>query len=261
MSRYGIIIIVKQSVLRCGNQIDEVGVHVAKRREKWRVETKVRLQSNRYVFMVVSLFLASLTVAPSLSLSLSPRTIEPALVHFLANNQTFVPELQKTKSARVLVPGCGRGYALETFSSTFFDSENIVGLEVSETARNACEAYQSENKSKAKCVVEDFFTHGVKNDDDKKYDVIYDCTFLCAIQPTQRHMWAEQMRNLTKKGSRVISLVFPLGDFKGGPPFALSAELVKSLLKNDFDVEELIQVPEDMWARGRPEYLYVFIRK
>jgi len=180
---------------------------------------------------------------------------EPALVHFLAKNTTFVPELQKTKSARVLVPGCGRGYALETFSSTFFDSENIVGLEVSETARNACEAYQSENKSKAKCVVEDFFTH------DDKYDVIYDCTFLCAIQPTQRHVWAEQMRNLTKKGSRVISLVFPLGDFKGGPPFALSPELVKSLLQNDFDVEELIQVPEDMWARGRPEYLYAFIRK
>jgi len=180
---------------------------------------------------------------------------EPALVHFLAKNTTFVPELQKTKSARVLVPGCGRGYALETFSRTFFDSENIVGLEVSETARNACEAYQSENKSKAKCVVEDFFTH------DDKYDVIYDCTFLCAIQPTQRHVWAEQMRNLTKKGSRVISLVFPLGDFKGGPPFALSPELVKSLLQNDFDVEELIQVPEDMWARGRPEYLYVFIRK
>lgn len=199
--------------------------------------------------------------APSLSLSVSlTTTTEPALVHFLAKNTTFVPELQKTKSARVLVPGCGRGYALETFSSTFFDSENIVGLEVSETARNACEAYQSEHTSKAKCVVEDFFTHGVKNDDDK-YDVIYDCTFLCAIQPTQRHVWAEQMRNLTKKGSRVISLVFPLGDFKGGPPFALSPELVKSLLQNDFDVEELIQVPEDMWARGRPEYLYIFIRK
>ena len=131
---------------------------------------------------------------------------------------------------------------------------------MSETARNACEAYQSEHTSKAKCVVEDFFTHGVKNDDDK-YDVIYDCTFLCAIQPTQRHVWAEQMRNLTKKGSRVISLVFPLGDFKGGPPFALSPELVKSLLQNDFDVEESIQVPEDMWARGRPEYLYIFIRK
>ena len=237
-----------------------MGGHVAKRREKWRIETKVRLQSNRYVLFLesnddelinrLSLFLSLFSLSAN-----TTTTTEPALVHFLAKNTTFVPELQKTKSARVLVPGCGRGYALETFSRTFFYSENIVGLEVSETARNACEAYQSENKSKAKCVVEDFFTH------DDKYDVIYDCTFLCAIQPTQRHVWAEQMRNLTKKGSRVISLVFPLGDFKGGPPFALSPELVKSLLQNDFDVEELIQVPEDMWARGRPEYLYVFIRK
>lgn len=227
-------------------------------------ESKPKFDCNRtgtFCFCARCLMNLLTVGAPSLSLSVSlTTTTEPALVHFLAKNTTFVPELQKTKSARVLVPGCGRGYALETFSSTFFDSENIVGLEVSETARNACEAYQSEHTSKAKCVVEDFFTHGVKNDDDK-YDVIYDCTFLCAIQPTQRHVWAEQMRNLTKKGSRVISLVFPLGDFKGGPPFALSPELVKSLLQNDFDVEELIQVPEDMWARGRPEYLYIFIRK
>ena len=227
-------------------------------------ESKPKFDCNRtgtFCFCARCLMNLLTVGAPSLSLSVSlTTTTEPALVHFLAKNTTFVPELQKTKSARVLVPGCGRGYALETFSSTFFDSENIVGLEVSETARNACEAYQSEHTSKAKCVVEDFFTHGVKNDDDK-YDVIYDCTFLCAIQPTQRHVWAEQMRNLTKKGSRVISLVFPLGDFKGGPPFALSPELVKSLLQNDFDIEELIQVPEDMWARGRPEYLYIFIRK
>jgi methyl halide transferase len=227
-------------------------------------ESKPKFDCNRtgtFCFCARCLMNLLTVGAPSLSLSVSlTTTTEPALVHFLSKNTTFVPELQKTKSARVLVPGCGRGYALETFSSTFFDSENIVGLEVSETARNACEAYQSEHTSKAKCVVEDFFTHGVKNDDDK-YDVIYDCTFLCAIQPTHRHVWAEQMRNLTKKGSRVISLVFPLGDFKGGPPFALSPELVKSLLQNDFDVEELIQVPEDMWARGRPEYLYIFIRK
>jgi len=184
---------------------------------------------------------------------------EPALVRFLANNASFVPELKKTKSARVLVPGCGRGYALETFSSTF-DSENVVGLEVSETAREACERYQTENGSKAKCVVDDFFAHDVASDDEK-YDVIYDCTFLCAIQPFQRQKWAEQMKKLTAKGSRLISLVFPLGDFEGGPPFALSPELVKSLLESDFDVEELIQVPEADWARGRPEYLYVFARR
>lgn len=189
---------------------------------------------------------------------------EPALVKYLAANTTFVPELLKTKKteggARVLVPGCGRGYALETLSSTF-DSENVVGLEVSETARRACEAYQTERASKAKCIVDDFFTHEIPSDDDRKYDVVYDCTFLCAIQPKQRTKWAEQMKMLTKKGSRLISVIFPLGDFEGGPPFALSPELVKSLLQNDFDVEESIEVPEDDWARGKPEYLYVFRRR
>lgn len=234
---------------------------MAKRREKWRIETKVRLQSNRYV-----LFLESNDdeVINRLSLSFSLSSLSPRTQRQQQNRRWSISWRRIQRSFQ----SCRKRKARECSSldvaeatrwkrsvRRFFDSENIVGLEVSETARNACEAYQSENKSKAKCVVEDFFTH------DDKYDVIYDCTFLCAIQPTQRHVWAEQMRNLTKKGSRVISLVFPLGDFKGGPPFALSPELVKSLLQNDFDVEELIQVPEDMWARGRPEYLYVFIRK
>ena len=211
--------------------------------------------------------LVALDVNYSLSssvVSLFIPNAEPALVTFLAANTGFVPELLETKKtqggARVLVPGCGRGYALETLSSTF-DSENVVGLEVSETARRACEAYQTERASKAKCIVDDFFTHAIPSDDDRKYDVVYDCTFLCAIQPKQRTQWAEQMKMLTKKGSRLISVVFPLGDFEGGPPFALSPELVTSLLQNDFDVEESIEVPEDDWARGKPEYLCVFRRR
>ena len=212
----------------------------------------------------VSLVALDVNSLSSSVVSLFIPNAEPALVTFLAANTGFVPELLETKKtqggARVLVPGCGRGYALETLSSTF-DSKNVVGLEVSETARRACEAYQTERASKAKCIVDDFFTHAIPSDDDRKYDVVYDCTFLCAIQPKQRTQWAEQMKMLTKKGSRLISVVFPLGDFEGGPPFALSPELVTSLLQNDFDVEESIEVPEDDWARGKPEYLCVFRRR
>ena len=213
---------------------------------------------------LVALDVNSPLSSSSVVVSLFISNAEPALVTFLAANTGFVPELLETKKtqggARILVPGCGRGYALETLSSTF-DSENVVGLEVSETARRACEAYQTERASKAKCIIDDFFTHAIPSDDDRKYDVVYDCTFLCAIQPKQRTQWAEQMKMLTKKGSRLISVVFPLGDFEGGPPFALSPELVTSLLQNDFDVEESIEVPEDDWARGKPEYLCVFRRR
>ena len=53
-----------------------MGGHVAKRREKWRIETKVRLQSNRYVLFLESNddeLINRLSLSFSLS-SLSPRT-------------------------------------------------------------------------------------------------------------------------------------------------------------------------------------------
>jgi methyl halide transferase len=159
---------------------------------------------------------------------------------------------------RVLVPGCGRGYSLRTFKEYFGSRADVLGIEISETAKTNCEKYLREQNSGAKCVVDDFFSHEPNGG---LYDLAYDCTFLCAIQPTQRESWAERYSKLVKPGGKLISLVFPLGDFEGGPPFALTPETVQDLVKASFDVEQLIKVDEKDYARGRPEFLYVFTRK
>ena len=89
------------------------------------------------------------------------------------------------------------------------------------------------------------------------YDLVYDCTFLCAIDPSRRLEWAQQMRRLIRPGGEIVSLVFPVGDFEGGPPFALSPDVVKDLLEPaGFENVSLTEVPEEQWARGRQEYLY-----
>ena len=58
----------------------------------------------------------------------------------------------------------------------------------------------------------------------------YDCTFLCAIDPNKRKKWADVYARVIKPGGVLVSLVFPCGDFEGGPPYALSPEIVKNLL-------------------------------
>jgi hypothetical protein len=36
---------------------------------------------------------------------------------------------------------------------------------------------------------------------------VYDCTFLCAIDPTRRQEWAKQMSKLIRPGGEIVSLV------------------------------------------------------
>ena len=147
-----------------------------------------------------------------------------------------------------LVPGCGRGYAVAALASS---DRAVVGLEISETAKAACEAYLATCGDvvgeRAKVVVDDFFAHAPR----EKYDLVYDCTFLCAIPPGRREEWGKRMGALVKPGGELVSLVFPIGDFEGGPPFALRPSIVEALLSaNGFEAMSLTEVPEAQWARG-----------
>ena len=160
---------------------------------------------------------------------------------------------------RALVPGCGRGYALASLARAGF--RDVVGLEISETAKAACEAQLDEETipgdAKVEVRVSDFFEHGSKGEE--KYDLVYDCTFLCAIDPSRRKEWADVYARCVKPGGTLVSLVFPCGDFEGGPPYALKPEIVRELLEPvGFEAVSLAEVPEELYARGRLEYLYVW---
>lgn len=48
--------------------------------------------------------------------------------------------------------------------------------------------------------------------------------FLCAMEPRLRPDWAARYANIINKDGVLITLMFPLDDHEGGPPFALSVE-------------------------------------
>jgi methyl halide transferase len=180
---------------------------------------------------------------------------EPALQRALDAGEVAIGR------GKCLVPGCGRGYALASLARGGF--RDVVGLEISETARAAAEAHLRANETDVpgdatiRIVVEDFFAHAPE----VKYDFVYDCTFLCAIEPSRRGEWAKTMSRCIKPNGTITSLVFPCGDFEGGPPYALSPALVKDLLvTHGFEEVSLEEVEEKDWARGRMEYFYTFRR-
>ena len=184
------------------------------------------------------------------------RRTEPGFQAMLDRGEVAVGD------GRALVPGCGRGYALASLARAGFS--RVVGLEISATARDACEAQleKEEIPSGSDIAVEvaDFFEYDVE--EGKRFDAAYDCTFLCAIDPNKRKEWADVYARVIKPGGLLVSLVFPCGDFEGGPPYALSPEIVKNLLAatGKFKEVSLARVPEELYARGRTEYLYVWRR-
>jgi len=140
-----------------------------------------------------------------------------------------------------LIPGSGRAYDAIALSEHGFASVTAVDLSPTAcvAAREEIAAAQTSTAtsvaSKTSCDVDnesginviccDFF------DLEGQYDFIWDNTFLCALDPSTRERWALKMKALLKPGGELITCVFPIGDREGGPPFALSVPLVKSLLE------------------------------
>jgi len=127
-----------------------------------------------------------------------------------------------------LVPGSGRAYDALALAEHGFASVTAVDLSPA-----ACEAARLEiaastlslggGRIDVRCG--DFF------DLEERYDFIWDNTFLCALEPVVRERWARQMKKLLAPDGELITCVFPIGEREGGPPFALSVPLVRSLLE------------------------------
>ena len=156
---------------------------------------------------------------------------------------------------RALVPGCGRAYDALFLAEHGFES--VVALDLSPAACEAAREEIAESGSsptiQSRVAVEcgDFFDLS----SDGQFDFIWDCTFLCALDPSVRDRWAQQMRRLLADRGELLTCVFPIGPREGGPPYAMSVELVRSLLEpagfeatlvqDDLPLEEQHRRPAD----------------
>ncbi|XP_021889201.1 probable thiol methyltransferase 2 isoform X2 [Carica papaya] len=125
-------------------------------------------------------------------------------------------------NGRALVPGCGTGYDVVAMASP---ERYVVGLDISENAIKKAKEMSSSSPN-ANCFAflkEDFFTWCPS----ELFDLIFDYTFFCAIEPSMRSAWAKRMCKLLKPDGELITLMFPISDHVGGPPYRVSvAEVI-----------------------------------
>ncbi len=139
----------------------------------------------------------------------------PSLVALAENGKLpFVP------GGRILVPGCGRGHDVLYLASLGYDA---LGLDF---APKALEFGRSEAASRgletARFVQGDFF-----NPPEEllgAFDGLYELTCYCAIEPSERDRFAKSSAAILKEGGLLLSLLFPLEEREGGPPYGVSVQ-------------------------------------
>ena len=147
----------------------------------------------------------------------------PLLLQYIAEN--------KIPHGKALVPGCGRGYDVTALAD---EHRYVLGLDIApkavEAARDRLVVLSSDEckyKPNAHFATTSFFDLQEK---DGLYDFIYDYTFLCALHPSVRPMWALKMSRLVRADGVLLTLIFPIREIDDvGPPYAVSLDLVRQV--------------------------------
>ena len=162
-----------------------------------------------------------------------------------ASSPSLTAALSALPMGRCLTPGGGRGYDAFVLADRGCE---VVNLELSRQACSHASAWLAHQRKPEKAgTVEvacgNFFQYG----EARSFDLLWDCTFLCALDPACRLAWAAKSVDLLKAGGILGVVVFPImhngTEYKSqagmdllskpgqGPPFELSVDLIRQLLK------------------------------
>lgn len=152
---------------------------------------------------------------------------------------------------RTLIPGCGSGYDVVTIACP---KRYVVGLDISGKAIERAKKLSAplQNAAHFTFLSEDFFTWQPP----ELFDLIFDYTFFCAIEPDMRSAWAIRMRDLLKPDGELITLMFPISEHVGGPPYkSRVSDYEEVLLPVGFEAQSIVENDLAIGARKGREKL------
>ena len=127
--------------------------------------------------------------------------------------------------ARVLIPACGRGYEIAELASRGY---RVTGVDFAQSAVTDLQEILQAQQLKADIVASDLFAWEAE----KPFDVIYEQTALCALEPQQWPEYAERRYRWLHPGGLLIG-AFMQTHRAGGPPWHCALETVEELLPVD----------------------------
>ncbi len=173
----------------------------------------------------------------------------PALVDFLASAGPIAGE--------ILVPGCGTGHDVRALSTP---ENHVIGIDLARFAIEQANSFPRVGNEEYR--LEDFFALPAKWNG--HFDVIFEHTCFCAIDPARRAEYAAAVVRLLRPGGRFIAIFFlnpDLDEGDEGPPFPASVAELEKLFGDNFAIEhESIPAQTHPGREGR-ELLRVLRRR
>ena len=126
----------------------------------------------------------------------------------------------------VLIPGCGAGYEVQAFHKAGY---NVTAIDFSPAAVD--QARKVLGPLAENVILGDFFTYDFGQ---RRFDLIYERTFLCSMPPSRWLDYANRMAELLSAEGSLIG-VFLYGEQSSeGPPYPLTDEQAQETLQKTF---------------------------
>lgn len=134
--------------------------------------------------------------------------------------------------ARALVPGCGRAH----------DALALANAGWRVTAADLVEALRPTVEPRLAPFGGEFVSGDVlAMQFSEPFDLVWEHTFFCAIDPDQRAAYGALMARAVKPGGRIAAMLFPLDrpESLGGPPWRIDERIYETALGAAFERESL----------------------
>ncbi|MDA1263978.1 MAG: methyltransferase domain-containing protein [Planctomycetota bacterium] len=156
-------------------------------------------------------------------------------------------------SAAALVPGCGRGHDALALARAGW---RVTAIDfVPEVAGLAAEL----EATGSRYLAEDALSHTPA----RPYDLLWEHTFFCAIDPSLRPRYGELARRVVAPNGKLAALIFPVGkpEPTGGPPFGYGRSEFESALGDAFTLVTHGAATRSIPARSWREEHALFARR
>jgi methyl halide transferase len=178
----------------------------------------------------------------------------PGLVDFL-NRDVGAGRVMPFQSGRALVPGCGRGHDARALAAAGF---TVIGLDVVKGAvEEAARMAEAEGLKRIRFAQADFLHLPAPLRG--PYDLIFENTFFCAIDPDHRNRYVEAAANLLAAAGFLLGVFYNIQP-ETGPPFGATREELLDRFGRRFRLI-LDRVPSSIPRREGKELLMLWQRK
>lgn len=160
----------------------------------------------------------------------------------------------KLKAGKVLAPGCGQGHEVVFFAERGFE---VVAVDYVPAALELAGQNLKKKNLTARLLGQSFFD--LDSSHDGSYDWMFEQTFFCAIDLSDRTRYVQAARRILKPGGVLVGLFYETGE-EGGPPWNTTEENILESFSDGFAVECLEKSEHSTERRQGREWL-AWLRK